>query len=68
MVQIKEKQPKEIAKIRFNNPEDYKVVKLFSDGKPHVMHKVLAERLVAKKKGEYVNEKIEEVKIPNHKK
>lgn len=67
-LKLKEKAQKEIAKIKFNNPDEYKVVKLFSDNKEHVVHQILAEKLVAKKKGEYVSAKIEETKIPNLKK
>lgn len=55
---IKAKESKEVAKATFNKASDYKVVTLNSDprGTPRLLHKIQADRLIAKGKASLVKD------------
>ncbi len=55
-LKVTEKEGKEVkgVKISFDKKEDYKAIKLKSDGKVYVEHKVLADKLIEKKQAEEV--------------
>jgi hypothetical protein len=55
---IKQKEPKEIAKATFEKKEDYKVVILNSDvqKKERLLHVIQADRLIANKKATEVKD------------
>ena len=54
---IKQDEPKEIAKATFEKREDYKVVTLNNDptGKPRQLHVIQADRLIKNKKAKEVD-------------
>lgn len=56
---IKTEKPTDDSKIEYvsySKNEDYKAIKLLSDGKTYVEHKTLANNLVKKKLAEYVKD------------
>lgn len=63
------KQKEEKGKpISWSKPEDYMALKFKKDGKIRVVHKILAERLIAKEKATPEKAEILINKIPNLKK
>lgn len=55
---LQQTESKEVARATFDKESDYKVVKLKSDptGKPRILHKIQADRLIANKKAELVKD------------
>lgn len=53
-IKLDEKDEKEIkgTKVSFDKASEYKAIKLKSDGKVYVEHKVLADKLISKKLAE----------------
>jgi hypothetical protein len=55
--EIKEQESVEVAKITFHKESDYKAIEM--NGKIYLEHKVLADKLIAKKLAKKVDAKLE---------
>lgn len=61
---IKHEASVEVAKATFDKKEDYIVIKLKGDNKPHLVHKIHGKALIAKKVAEEVKDvKLEEREV-----